>query len=682
MKKVTTLLLLFCLVLSASAGCAETAADYTTGSPWICADLDGTVTAETPAELKDDFYLYVNKEELLELEIPQGYPFAGTVMDLVLKQGDDLRNLFEKAEPRTHDEHLAVNLYQLYMDWDTRNALGVAPLKEMVNLVEEIDSTEALKAYFAETPLDKQLYRLIRFSSETSMVDATRYDLTVKGASLMLGDSAEYAELTDYGMIRKESNRELSGKMLVKLGYSAEEAEAMFENCLAFESLLAAAIPTNEEQKKPEFQKQLFENTVNRETLKEKAGDFPLLDMIEKNAGYPEAERYVLYGAEYPSVLAGLCNEENLERIKDCLIVHGVNSWSSSLDRECYEWSVECSNMINGASGILDDETVFSSLTNSRLEWPVAQLYCSTYLQPGDKERVTAIVEQVVDAYHGIIREADFLSEETKEKAIEKLDSLGTNVLYPDDWAPYSMEGLDFASAAEGGTLVEALKAISAYNLADSVKEFSQPVDRTRWEITPVEINCFYNPSTNSIYILAAFAQGQMYNSGMSNEEIMAKIGMVIGHEISHAFDSSGGQYDKDGNLKNWWTEEDYARFREKNQKLADYFSAISVWEGQHILGSIVTGETCADMAGLKCMLKIASGTENFDYDLFFRSYSKVFLSKNTLQRVLTLLKDEHPFGYLRVNCVLQQFDEFLDYYGIIEGDGMYLAPEERVAIW
>ena len=208
------------------------------------------------------------------------------------------------------------------------------------------------------------------------------------------------------------------------------------------------------------------------------------------------------------------------------------------------------------------------------------------------------------------------------------------------------------------------------------------PVDKEKWGEAPHVVNGFYDPQTNGIYIMGAFSRGALYNSEMSDEELYATIGVIIGHEISHAFDSDGAQYDKNGDLRNWWTEDDYARFRERNEKMIAYYNAMHPWEGQDFYGSIMTGEACADMAGVKVMLKIASGNPDFDYDKFFRTYANVWLTKETLQAAYAGINDLHPMPYLRVNATLQQYQEFLDCYGITEGDGMYLAPEDRVTIW
>ena len=218
--------------------------------------------------------------------------------------------------------------------------------------------------------------------------------------------------------------------------------------------------------------------------------------------------------------------------------------------------------------------------------------------------------------------------------------------------------------------------------LSESIEEYAGPVDKEKWNAAPHTVNCFYNPQTNSIYIMGAFARGGLYNSDMSDEELYGTVGAVIGHEVSHAFDSTGAQFDKDGNMVSWWTEEDYATFLERNQKMAAYFNAMHPWEGQDFYGSIMTGEACADMAGIKVMLLLAAEKQDFDYDLFFRTYAGVWLLKDTLEMAYVRINDTHPMGYLRINATLQQYDEFLDFYGITEGDGMYLAPEDRVAIW
>ena len=685
MKKLIGIMLAVSMLLSlgsfAFAEDVSATPDYTTGTPWPDIDLDGVVTPDMPAELKDNFALYVNKDKILEMEIPEGYSYGGTVMDLVQLQAEDLKNMFLGQAPDSHDAKLAYDLFWLMMDWDSRNALGVAPLKERIDVVEAISSIDELMAYFVETPIEKQIGALWLASSMQDLVDSNRYVLAVTDAGLILEDSAEYRELTPYGELKKEAYTDLAEKMLLKLGYSEEEATQKIENTFAFETMTADAIYTSEEQQRPDYFARIY-NVFSREELEAAQGKLPILAVLEQVEGFPAAEEYIVMNPAYLEKMNELCTEENLPLIRDMIIVGAALSQAGTLDRECYEWSVECDNAISGATGILPDETVFSSAVSQTLTWPVAQLYTATFLKQEDKDRISAVVDEILDAYHGILSEADFFTDETRAKAIEKLEAIDKRILYPDSWEKYSFEKLDFASREEGGTLWDASEEIGKFLIAKSVEDYSKPFDKEKWGMGPHVVNCFYNPQTNSIYIMGAFARGEMYRSDMSDEELYGTVGAVIGHEISHAFDSSGAQFDKNGDMLNWWTEEDYATFLERNAKMADYYSAMHPWEGQDFYGSIMTGEACADMAGIKVMLRIAAENPDFDYDLFFRTYADVWLTKDTLGMAYVRINDTHPMGYLRINATLQQFDEFLDFYGITEGDGMYLAPENRVAIW
>ena len=657
------------------------AVDYSSGTPWPYIDLEGVVTPDTPTDPKDNFALYANKDKLLNLEIPQGRPFGGAFMDLIEMQAEDVKNMFLGEAPQEHDAKLAFDLFWLMMDWDSRNAVGVAPLKEEVDKVEQISTIDELMAYFVEYPAEKQLSSLWSTEVNPDLNDADRKVFWISDAGVLLGDSAEYKSLTSFGKIKKEAYTTLAKKILVKLGYSEQEAVQKIDNCLAFEVMMADSIYTNEESQRPDYISRI-NNMYSREDLEKLQGKLPILADLEENQGYPAVEQYMVTAPVYFEKMNELCVEENLPLIRDMVIVCGAIAEAGNLDRECYEWNVECRNAIRGSTGIMDDETAFSGRVSETLVWPVARLYTETYLKQEDKDRISAMTDEIMDAYHGILENADFLSDETRAKAVEKLDAMQKFILYPDDWEDYSCEELNFASKEDGGTLNEALEAISRFYFAQSAKEFSEPVDKTKWEVTPQTVNCFFGQQINGIYILGAYARGDNYNSEMSDEELYGTLGVMIGHEISHAFDSTGAQFDKNGDMRSWWTEEDYSKFLERNKKMVDYYNAIHPWEGQDLHGSAMTGEACADMAGFKAMLRIAANNPDFDYDKFFRAFAGRWLAKDTLQYAYARINDTHPMNYLRTNCTLQQYDEFLDFYGITEGDNMYLAPEDRVAIW
>ena len=674
------ILLALTMLLSTGAMSSAEGIDYTTGTPWLDSDLDGNVTADTPVELKDDFALYVNKDKILATRIPEGYAETGTIEEINRKLTEDTKNMFLGEAPKEHDAKLAYDLFWLMMDWDGRNALGIAPLKAAVDEIEAIDSIDALNAYLLEKPVEDQLSALFAAQQLSDFMDSSRNLLTVATITPLLEDSAEYIEMTDFGRIKKDAVTELARKMLRKLGYSEEETQKKIDNCFAFETTLAPTIASNEDQKKPDFLAKIY-NIYSYDELKVLEDKLPVLELAA-HCGFPKTDKYMVTSPGYLQKLNELYTEENLPMIRDYMIVGGALGSARTLDRECYEWSVARDNAVYGSSGMLPDEDAFAPNVAGKLVWPVARLYSETYLRQEDKDRISSLVDEIIEAYHGVINNADFLSDETKAKAIEKLEAMGKEVLYPDDWSKYACDELNFASKDEGGTLWEAEKRIASFSIAQSVREFSEPIDNSRWVMPPNTVNCMYYKVTNTMFIFGAFCQGELYRSDMSDEELYGKLGWVIGHEISHAFDSSGSQFDKDGNMSNWWTEEDYKAFLARNQKMVDYYNNMHPWKGQNFYGSIMTGEAGADMGGMRVMLRIAATKENFDYDTFFRSLADVWFTKQSLQMAYLQINNEHPMGYLRVNATLQQFDEFLNFYGITEGDGMYLAPEDRVAIW
>ena len=657
-----------------------TMADYRTGTPWLCIDLDGVVTPDTAADITDNFALAVNKDEILSLELGEGSLAAGPMQDVAEQSSEDVKQMFLGDAPQSHDAKLAYDFFWLTLDWDGRDRTGIAPLAEEVKAVEAIDGVDALGAYYLETPMQDQLYSLWLTSPITDINDSSKKILEVTNSGLVLGDAPEYDELTDYGASRKEALGTLARKMLVRLGYTEAEADLKFENCLTFEGLLAPYVYSGEQKRKPDYDK-ISNNRYTAAELIEAEGQLPVIELSEQ-VGYPRMDAYLIPNTGFLGALNAAVTDRDIQLAKDYLIVHGVITSAEFLDRQCNAWANEVEETLAGPLGDQDEELAVADAISGTLKWPVAQLYAETYLNEQDKDRIDAVVDEVVTTYHEILRGADFLSDETRAHAIEKLDAMRINVLYPDDWAPYSAEGLNFASKEDGGTYWDAHKAIEAYELAEEVRGFSRRPDETLWGLTPQTPNCSYDRTTNSINICGAYARGDIYNAKMSDEEVLAKLGTTIAHEISHGFDSKGSQYDRDGNMANWWTDEDLAEFEARNEKLKAYYRAIHPWEGQDLNVDILTGEACADMAGMKAILKIAEGRKDFDYDAFFRAYADLWLTKDSLDMIEVRLNDTHPLLYLRINATLQQYDEFLDTYGIKEGDNMYLAPEDRVAIW
>ena len=230
---------------------------------------------------------------------------------------------------------------------------------------------------------------------------------------------------------------------------------------------------------------------------------------------------------------------------------------------------------------------------------------------------------------------------------------------------------------------MEAVAAIADFERLRDVKLVNTKVDRSKWLADPQEVNAYYSPSDNSINIPAGILGGAFYSPKGGEEELLGGIGMVIGHEITHAFDTNGSQFDENGNFVNWWTEADRKAFDKRSKKISDYFSTLEVMPGVKADGELVLSEAIADLGGLSCVTAIGRGVPGFDFSKFFKAYARLWRNRKTKEAEEQRIKEDvHPLSYLRTNVNVQQIPEFYTAFGVKPGDGMYLAPEERVALW
>ena len=402
--------------------------DYTTGTPWMNVDLIGNVTADTPTDPKDNYALWANKDRILSFKIPEGYISAGDLVDLTIQADADRKAMFHGSVPENHDAALAYNYYYLLTDWDSRDASGVAPLKEMVDVVDEINSLEDLTEYLVNTPGEDRLFCLWRPEARQNPEDPGNSMLSLKNGVVFLKDRAEYREMTDEGKYQKEALAAFFRKMLVKFGYSEEEAKQKFDNCFAWETMMNSVDPDEGESSGSEFTNDI-DHVYTRDDLMAITPNVPLLETLEKADGYPEMDKYFIQDPASFERLNELYTEENLPLMRDYIILQGIWSMADFLDWDSYVLMDECLAAISHDENApaLDKETYPESGAyddvNIVLGWPVAQLYIESYTNPEDKERVSNLVDEIIAAYYGIIDEADFISDETRDGAYAKLDN-------------------------------------------------------------------------------------------------------------------------------------------------------------------------------------------------------------------------------------------------------------------
>lgn len=649
--------------------------------PWINSDVEGSVSLLTRARLQDDFHLAVNKQWLLLERVPYGGTETSSFGELSYDVMERKISLMLDDSLTGPDAALVRALYDLTMDWDTRGALGVEPLRPYIEDIESIQTLSDLADYLTT---DRNVFELDP-SSYDVIADLTtpdRYVAILEPVPLILGDSAEYAVRTAYGDLLYEIDQKSTVLLLKKLGYTEEAAQAVFEGAMAFDGWVARYIRPYADYYEADYLQSIL-HYYTREELTALCGDYPLMGILDLTA-MGTSETFLVTEPEYFRALGEMYTEENVPLFRNWLVYFLVNWMGRMLDRDTYDALETIEAEAMGVVGLPDDIDIAYRTLITYLPVPMDNLYIQHYCTPEEKQEILNIAREVIGHYRAMLLNEEWLSPITREKAVEKLDQLLVNAVYPDelgDWSSVRIRGKE-----EGGTLMEAVIELYRFSVDQICDRVNQPVIRGSWNqlnVPTSEVNASYSITENAITILAGVLGGAFYAPDMTYEEKLGGIGMVIAHEISHAFDNDGANYDAQGRLNNWWEEADYAAFRARADKLTAYYDGYIPYPGGTYSGAQVQDEAIADITAMKCVLSIAAGIEDFDYNAFFRQYASIWRTKMLRSALtVTLATDPHPLGCLRTNVTVQQFDEFYQTYDVQPGDGMYLAPEDRITVW
>lgn len=651
--------------------------DYTDGIPWLDSNIDGVVTPDLETDVKEDYYLAVNKDTILDLTYEPGEDSAMHLQEAYYDVRDRKLAIMQNEDPQTDYEKMIRSYYLALDDWDTRTEL----LQQRIPVhFEKIESLQSMKEYCEATydmTEDNSLGGVVGLGLTIASDDASTYSSQLLYMRLTLGDAAEYEERTEYGQIICEMYKAIYTYGLEVLGEDTSHADEDFEAMLAFEAKLAEHSMTVAEQNCAEAVT-LMDNYYSIEEIDEMLGEnYEFAKMLEMNGLHPEHKIKVSEPEAVAFLGTVLDDDAYLDDIKNMERVQYVMSIAGEYSKESMLHVDEIARAYQGIEEETPYEYQLLESVNAKLGMIMQQVYVEKYADAQMKSQIQQICEDVAAEYCIMLQEADWLEEETREAAIRKLNSLKINAVYPDKWDDYSEFDVTDMN------YYEAEYELQKFYVNENIRQLNQKIDPEIWEVDPTTTNAFYIASSNSINILLGILGEYTYTNEMSKEEMYGRIGMVIGHEISHAFDSSGSQYDEEGNLRCWWTESDKEKFDERVAKVRAYFDEISLYGGKKFNGSMLDGEASADITSIECLLRMAQKDPDFDYDLFFRSTADMWAMKATPFAIESLyMYDTHPAAYLRVNVVFQQFDEFLETYDITEGDRMYLDPADRIVIW
>ncbi len=648
------------------------------GTPWINSELKENITADTVVDPKEDFHLYANKDWILANDIPDGYTSWSHYLECGLEVKKQCMELLKDESIDGHDADLIRTYNKLILDWDSRNAAGVTEIQDNFDKILAAQNIDDITALFINKDSTEQYYDFFGYGVNTGLNDPNKYIVCVSTPGLLLRDSAEYANRTELGDLYYNLRKELFEFISAKLGLSTEDASKYFDAAVELETKLSEKIYSTEDSLSDDYLDKI-NNEMSFDDVSALANVFPLKEILTAS-GYKYDGIYLVTRPDYFALLDEVYTNDNIEGIKGRILVDYALSYSGSLDKECYDKTNELINKYYGSSGTISDEEMAYNQVASALPASMQKVYIAKYGSEEDKKRMTELCQEVIDTYREMLTENTWASQEVKDYAIKKLDSIVIHAAYPDKFRDTT--SIDIS----GCSLIEANDRITDYEIQYSKSLLGKKIDKEMWaeNFNILECNAFYSPSENTINMIIGMMGEPFYSSDMSIEELYASIGAFwVGHEVSHAFDSNGAQFDAEGLYRNWWTEEDKAEFDKRIKKMDDYLDTFVAFGDHHFVGSNIDTEMAADMTGLQCALRMASKVEGFDYDKFFTKYAQMNCSLGKYSTELNqLLQDEHPLNYSRTNVPVQQFEEFYETYDVKEGDNMYLAPEDRLIIW
>ena len=627
--------------------------------------------------IKDDLYEAVNGEWLKTAKIPDDKPATGGFNDLVDDIDKQLMDDFdayaegkEKSEDSRFNE--MIKLYRLAKKFDWRKKVGPQPLKRMLASVENLNSYEDYQSQWKNWIL-AGMPSPISFDIDADMKNATVYALFASSPSLILPDKSYYeAEKKAQHDQLLQLWSSMVEALMDKLGYSKEEAKKIIDDAIKFDALLAPNVKSAEEAAD-------YSKMYNPQTVAELAGATDQLDIaaIIKQLVGEEPEKVIVTEPEYFKALNKIL-QDNFELFKNWALIRVIRENASYLDDEMREINGRYGRALSGSKKPVSQRKFAFYLARDMFSQVAGDYYGKKYFGPQAKADVHHMVEQMIKVYKGRLTNNQWLSKDTRDKAILKLDKLGIQVGYPDKIpALYDQFKVD-----EEESLIANLNQLTVTANKELFSRWNKPVDRMRWEMSAATVNAYYHPFKNIIVFPAAILQAPFYSLKQSSSQNYGGIGAVIAHEISHAFDNNGSLFDEFGNLNNWWTDEDSAHFKQLAQKMIEEFDGIP-FAGQKVNGKLTVSENIADAGGLSCALEAAKTEADFNAQEFFINWATIWRMKATEQYMQLLLSiDVHAPQKLRANIQAENLDDFYTAFDIKPSDEMYRAPEDRVHIW
>ena len=633
----------------------------------------------------DDFYQWATGGWQQKNPLKPEYSRYGSFD--VLRESNEIRinELFgemakTEAEFGSVEQKIA-DLYKMGLDEERLNAEGAEPIRQALDYILSIKDREELIAKIAQLHIDGVGAFFYSYPA-ADLEDSNMTILYMEQGGLGMGNRDYYTDEKNAEL--KAGYRVYLAKIFTLAGIEGDVAK-MVDNVMAVEDRLAAKHWTNVECR--DIVKGYNPYTYEAFKAEYKGVDW---DAYFRAMGVRKIEKIVVsQPSSFANTLATL-KTASLDELRAYVASHYISAASSYLSEDFAVASFEFfGKAMSGTEEIKPRWKRAMSVPNSVLSEAVGQMYVAKYFPESDKARVETMVANIQKAFSKHIEALDWMGEATKAKAQEKLAAFTVKIGYPNKWKDYTTLQVDPAKSY-WANVVEA----NRWYTMDEMSEVGKPVDREKWLMSPQTVNAYYMPTTNEICFPAAILQPPFYNPNADDAVNYGAIGVVIAHEMTHGFDDQGSQFDKVGNMNDWWTAEDRAAFEAKTNILVEQFNAIEILPGLFADGKFSLGENIADQGGLRLAftgLTDYAWAEGRPADIdgftgeqrFYIGYATLWAQNITDQEKERLTKvDVHSLGRNRVNATLRNIQSYYDAFGVTEEDAMYMPVEERVIIW
>lgn len=621
--------------------------------------------------IQDDLYENINGEWLEKAVIPEDRPtiggFASLAVDVEEKLMADFK-AFESGKNTTDIPYMddAIKLYRKVLDTDARNTEGIKPVLPLLNKIKSVKDIDSFNASLKEL-VEKNVPMPVEFGVGEDMNDATRHCFVVKGLSTILPDTTYYG--TDEGNRLLTVFKNMINKLLSFTDLTDEEKEEYLSDALTFDENLSKSVKSRVEW--ADYVK--YNNPTAAEEVFNMLKPFDLKSLMKE---YYDVlpETITVYD---PKAIKEFEKYFNFKQYIHYAYISVLLSSAKYLSEEMKHIGTEYSRTLTGVDADPEITKEAYQLASNVYSEPVGIYYGLTYFGEEAKKDVTNMVKKIIEAYKTRVKNG-FLEESTKEKAILKLSTITIKMGYPDKVRDiYSKMKVD-----KNNSYFEIMNKINKVRIEDELNKLYKPVDKNLWQMPGHLVNACYDPSRNDITFPAAILQKPFYSLDQSVSENLGGIGAVIAHEISHAFDNNGAHFDENGNMNNWWTDTDFAKFNEMTGKMIRQWDGIPYLDDK-VNGELVVSENIADNGGMAVTLQIMHETKDADFKAYFINWARIWCQKAKKEYSLFLLKnDVHSPARLRANMQVKNFKEWYDAFDVKETDKMYLKPEERLIIW